>query len=72
MARDCLEQPIVRGVIARIAVPCGLLTLVTPTLTQVYERSVAGRVVWFGLTYTVGATKKEPEPTFEEDTGGGR
>jgi outer membrane receptor protein involved in Fe transport len=41
----------------------------TPTLTQVYERSTAGRVVWFGLTYTVGVTKKEKEPNFEYDTG---
>jgi outer membrane receptor protein involved in Fe transport len=44
----------------------------TPTLTQVYERSVSGRVAWFGLTYTVGTTKKEKEPDFEYDTGAGR
>jgi len=41
----------------------------TPTLTQVYERSVVGRVAWFGLTYTVGVTKKEKEPNFEYDSG---
>jgi hypothetical protein len=44
-------------------------TASTPTLTEVYERSVAGRVVWLGLTYTVGVTKKEKEPNFEYDTG---
>jgi outer membrane receptor protein involved in Fe transport len=46
----------------------------TPTLTQVYERSVAGRVVWFGLTYTIGVTKKEKEkePSFEYDSGSGQ
>jgi len=44
----------------------------TPTLTQVYERSVVGRVVWFGLTYTLGVKKKEKEPNFEYDTGAGR
>ncbi|MBV8146916.1 MAG: TonB-dependent receptor [Gammaproteobacteria bacterium] len=44
----------------------------TPTLTQVYERSVAGRVAWLGLIYTVGTTKKEKEPDFEYDTGAGR
>ena len=43
----------------------------TPTLTQVYERSVVGRVAWVGLTYTVGVTKKEKEPNFEYDTGAG-
>ena len=43
----------------------------TPTLTQVYERTVAGRVAWLGLTYTVGVTKREKEPNFEYDTGAG-
>ena len=43
----------------------------TPTLTQVYERSVLGRVAWFGLTYTVGVTKKDKEPNFEYDSGAG-
>ena len=41
----------------------------TPTLTQVYERSVVGRIAWFGLTYTVGVTKKQKEPNFEYDSG---
>jgi hypothetical protein len=44
----------------------------TPTLTQVYERSVVGRVVWFGLTYAAGVTKKEKEPSFEYDSGAGQ
>ena len=46
-------------------------TASTPTLTQVYERSVRGRVAWFGLTYTLGVTKKEKEPNFEYDSGAG-
>jgi len=29
-------------------------------------------VVWFGLTCTIGVTKKEKEPNFEYDTGAGR
>jgi outer membrane receptor protein involved in Fe transport len=44
-------------------------TASTPTLTEVYERSVAGRVAWLGLTYTLGVAKKEKEPNFEYDTG---
>jgi outer membrane receptor protein involved in Fe transport len=44
----------------------------TPTLTQVYERSVVGRVAWVGLTYTIGVTKKEKEPNFEYDSGAGQ
>jgi len=44
----------------------------TPTLTQVYERSVVGRVAWFGLTYTIGVMKKEKEPNFEYDSGAGQ
>jgi outer membrane receptor protein involved in Fe transport len=43
-----------------------------PTLAQVYERSVVGRVVWFGLTYAIGVTKKEKEPSFEYDSGAGQ
>jgi outer membrane receptor protein involved in Fe transport len=47
-------------------------TASTPTLTQVYVRSVLGRVAWFGLTYTIGVTKKEKEPNFEYDSGTGQ
>jgi outer membrane receptor protein involved in Fe transport len=44
----------------------------TPTLTQVYERSVVGRTAWFGLTYSTGITKKDKEQNFEYDSGAGR
>jgi outer membrane receptor protein involved in Fe transport len=44
----------------------------TPTVSQVYERSVRGRVAWFGLTYSIGVTKKGKEPNFEYDTGAGQ
>ena len=42
----------------------------TPTLTQVYERSVSGRIAWLGLTYTAGVTKKEKQPNFQYESGG--
>jgi hypothetical protein len=41
----------------------------TPTLTQVYERSVAGQVVWFGLTYAIGG-KNENGSKFDYDSSG--
>ncbi len=44
----------------------------TATLTQVYERSVVGRVAWVGLTYNVGVRKKERDSNFEYDTGSGQ
>lgn len=44
---------------------------VTPTFTQVYERSVEGRVVFVGLVYSFGEPKKEKQSEFEYDTGGG-
>ena len=44
----------------------------TPALTQVYERSVVGRVAWLGLTYNIGVKKKEKEPSFEYDSAGGQ
>jgi outer membrane receptor protein involved in Fe transport len=44
----------------------------TATLSQVYERTVAGRVLWVGLTYTIGVKKKDKEPNFEYDSGAGR
>jgi len=44
----------------------------TPAFTQVYERSVEGRVVYVGLVYSFGAQKKAKESEFEyENTGGG-
>ena len=42
----------------------------TATLTQVYERSVAGRVAWFGVTYTIGVAKKGKQEIFEYESGG--
>jgi outer membrane receptor protein involved in Fe transport len=44
----------------------------TPTLTQVYQRNVAGRIAFFGLVYTIGVTKTEKQPNFEYDSGGVR
>ena len=42
----------------------------TPTLTQVYQRHVAGRVAFLGLVYTAGGTKKdEKQGNFEYDSG---
>lgn len=42
----------------------------TPTLTQVYQRHVAGRVAIIGLVYTVGVTKKDArQENFEYDSG---
>ena len=41
-------------------------------LTQIYERSVLGRVAWFGLTYVIGVTTKGKEPNFEYDSGTGQ
>ena len=44
----------------------------TPTLTQVYERSLAGGITFIGLVYTIGVTKKEKQPNFEYDSGADR
>ena len=45
---------------------------VTPTFTQVYGRSVEGRVLYVGLVYSFGAQKKDKQSEFEyENTGGG-
>jgi len=41
----------------------------TPTLTQVYARSVVGRITYVGLTYTVGVTKQEKQPNFDYQSG---
>lgn len=41
-----------------------------PALTQTYQRSVAGRIFYLGLTYSVGVTRKEKQPAFEYDSGG--
>ncbi|MFL6603629.1 MAG: TonB-dependent receptor domain-containing protein [Steroidobacteraceae bacterium] len=44
----------------------------TPALTQVYERSVAGRTTFVGLVYTIGVTKKDKQPNFDYDSGSER
>jgi outer membrane receptor protein involved in Fe transport len=44
----------------------------TATLTQVYERNLAGRVAFIGVVYTVGGTKKEKQSNFEYDSGADR
>lgn len=44
---------------------------VTPTFTQVYERSVEGRIVYVGVVYSVGASQKDRQPEFDYDNSGG-
>lgn len=43
----------------------------TPLFTQVYQRSVEGRIVYVGVTYSFGVTRKEKPSNFEYDSGGG-
>ncbi len=42
----------------------------TPTFTGDYLRTVRGRVLYVGLIYSFGSTKKAKEATFEYDQGG--
>jgi outer membrane receptor protein involved in Fe transport len=42
----------------------------TPTFTGDYLRTVRGRVLYLGLIYSFGSTKKEKQATFEYDQGG--
>jgi outer membrane receptor protein involved in Fe transport len=42
---------------------------VTPLFTQVYERRVEGRIVYVGVVYQFGVTKKEKQPAFEYAPG---
>jgi outer membrane receptor protein involved in Fe transport len=44
----------------------------TPTLGQVYERSVVGRIAYFGVVYTIGTTKQDKQPNFEYESGAER
>ena len=44
----------------------------TPTLTQVYERSLVGRTTFVGLVYSIGVAKKEKQPSFEYESGADR
>jgi outer membrane receptor for ferrienterochelin and colicin len=42
----------------------------SPTLTQEYQRTVQGRVLYVGFVYSFGATKQDKQPSFEYDQGG--
>jgi outer membrane receptor protein involved in Fe transport len=42
----------------------------TPTFTGDYLRTVRGRVLYVGLIYSFGSTKREKEANFEYDQGG--
>jgi outer membrane receptor protein involved in Fe transport len=42
----------------------------TPTFTGDYRRTVRGRVLYVGLIYSFGSTKKDKQPNFEYDQGG--
>lgn len=42
-------------------------TATTPIFTQEYRRSVQGRILYIGLVYTFGSTKKQKPGKFEED-----
>jgi outer membrane receptor protein involved in Fe transport len=42
---------------------------VTPSFTQVYERSVAGRIAYLGVVYSFGVTQQAKEPAFEYAPG---
>ena len=42
----------------------------TPTFTGDYLRTVRGRVLYFGLIYSFGSTKKDKQANFEYDQGG--
>jgi outer membrane receptor protein involved in Fe transport len=42
----------------------------TPTFTGDYVRAVRGRVVYVGLIYSFGSTKKDKQPNFEYDQSG--
>jgi outer membrane receptor protein involved in Fe transport len=46
-------------------------TSATPVLMQTYRRSVEGRVVFVGLSFSFGVVKKEQQPSFDYDSGGG-
>jgi outer membrane receptor for ferrienterochelin and colicin len=42
----------------------------TPLFTQIYERSVEGRIAFAGLIYTIGVAKKDKQTNFDYDSGG--
>ena len=41
----------------------------TPRFTEVYQRSVEGRVAFLGVIYSFGVAKKEKESSFDYDSG---
>lgn len=41
----------------------------TPLITQIYQRNVEGRIIFVGLTYTLGVTAKDKGSQFEYDSG---
>lgn len=45
-------------------------TSITPSFTQVYRRSVEGRVAFVGLAFSFGVVKNEQQPSFDYDSGG--
>jgi outer membrane receptor for ferrienterochelin and colicin len=42
----------------------------SPAFTQEYERTVRGRVLYVGVVYSLGITKKDNAPSFEYDQSG--
>ncbi|HEY1214110.1 MAG TPA: outer membrane beta-barrel family protein [Bryobacteraceae bacterium] len=44
----------------------------SPTVTQIYDRSLAGRTAFIGLVFTIGGTRKEKQPNFDYDSGADR
>jgi outer membrane receptor for ferrienterochelin and colicin len=42
----------------------------TPTFTGDYLRAVRGRVLYLGVVYSFGSTKKDKQPSFEYDQSG--
>ena len=42
----------------------------TPTFTQEYQRTTMGRVLYVGVVYSFGSTKKDKQPNFEYDPPG--
>jgi outer membrane receptor protein involved in Fe transport len=41
-----------------------------PTFTEEYQRTVVGRVVFVGVVYSFGSTRKDKQPNFEYDPSG--
>ena len=39
----------------------------SPTFTEEYQRTVRGRILYVGVVYSFGTTRKEKQPNFEYD-----